>query len=567
MFYFFEALNEYFFLLVFDKSKCRSSGTRLRLNRCFLCLLSPVLHTMLCGSFTESRGRFINLHDVDESMFLMMLDLWCGKECRLDQNIGRLLELGMLADRFQVAEVVSVIEDAIMDQMSVSVCVDVLSQGRGGWLERAESAARKLAVERFQEVASTSSLLRIPEEILASLLEEDGLNVETEEFAFEAVVRWMKARDMESVQGAGLLSKIRFPHMDSTYLRTRVREELGGLSVGGIGALIEEAIGAKAAFGSGFNARLLGPKATAPRKNAGVRWSKYKDEAGGGGQRQDGRAGNVVAVAVLEGQVCCASMDGSIGVWNRATMQEDRRLRAEGAGFVCSLAAWEGRIVSGHCDGRLRVWSAAMGACEQVLEGHSDSVRALSVLGRRLVSGSADQSIRVWAVGADAAWACERALVGHAGGVWSLTTWRPGGTALSGSADGTVRAWDVGTGALDATLAGHHGGVCGLAVDGDRVFSASTDGTVRAWAAGEWAPLRTVYEYAGGGGEYPLRLVVCGGKLVAGSSGASRCEVRPEHCSGSSACVPSCPKKPDYPEANQLLKPSRPLSSAPPPQP
>ena len=113
-------------------------------------------------------------------MFLMMLDLWCGKECRLDQNIGRLLELGMLADRFQVAEVVSVIEDAVMDQMNVSVCVDVLSQGRGGWLERAESAARKLAVERFHEVASTSSLLRIPEEILASLLEEDGLNVETE---------------------------------------------------------------------------------------------------------------------------------------------------------------------------------------------------------------------------------------------------------------------------------------------------------------------------------------------------------------------------------------------------
>ncbi len=156
-------------------------------------------------------------------------------------------------------------------------------------------------------------------------------------------------------------------------------------------------------------------------------------------------------------------------------------------------------------------------------------VTSLAVCGPRLLSGSADRSVRVWAAaGAGAPPACERALLGHAGCVWSLAAWR--GKAVSGAADSAIRVWDAATGAHDATLAGHDGAVCALAAHGGRrlLLSACYDGTVRAWALGTWEALRTVEAYGPGTGQHVHCLAVCGSKLVGGSraTGGARREVR-----------------------------------------
>jgi WD40 repeat protein len=82
-----------------------------------------------------------------------------------------------------------------------------------------------------------------------------------------------------------------------------------------------------------------------------------------------------------------------------------------------------------------------------------------------------------------------------------------------------IRVWDAGTGALDATLAGHSGGVLALVVHGDRLLSASRDGTIRAWALGTWAGLRTVEAYGREERRFPICLAVSGSKLVSGSAG------------------------------------------------
>ena len=52
----------------------------MRANSFLLCVCSPVLHRMLCGSFIESNVKQLQLLDVDGAAFGKALYIWCGKE-------------------------------------------------------------------------------------------------------------------------------------------------------------------------------------------------------------------------------------------------------------------------------------------------------------------------------------------------------------------------------------------------------------------------------------------------------------------------------------------------------
>jgi WD40 repeat protein len=287
--------------------------------------------------------------------------------------------------------------------------------------------------------------------------------------------------------------------------------------------VVLEALRAKLARREGavFQSELLGRKALEDRVGLGVRWEEYKE----GGELRLGGHGDALREIVACGKwICIGHL--AIEVLSRASKERVRSFKAIYAefepneytpNFVTALAAWESRLISGHKNGEVRVWNMATGECCQVRKGRYDDfpVAALAVCGSRLASGSDDGSIRVWAMVAGAPWACERSLLVHPEehDVRSLAGWPD--KVASGSSDGKIRVWDLGTGALDATLAGHEGGVNALVVHGDRLLSASDDGTIRAWALQTWALLQTVE--ACGRGTYPCCLAVSGSKLVCGS--------------------------------------------------
>jgi hypothetical protein len=424
-----------------------------------------------------------------------------------------------------MTEIVSTLDERVMEhlQEQISSGRDVL--GLMDWcgelgLSQSEKAARKLATGRFEELAKTEDFIRIGENVLAGLLDDDDLVARSEEAVWEAVVGWRRAEDDGQARGRGLVGRIRFPLMEEGYLRSRVV----GMAPAGeeewMEGVVAEALQAKAARvdGEGFEFELLGPKALDDRVGLGVEWKMYAD---GGEQRLKGHSEEVTAFTECEGRVCSGSLDGSILVWRmtgEAADEPERRLAPEGPrDEVHSLAAWKGRLISGHGSGQLRVWNVVTGACDQVLEGHTRAVYALAVCGSHLASGSGDFFIKVWAMKAAAPWVCERTLRGHTSWVRSLAVWQ--GKVLSGSVDKSIRVWDVGTGAHDATLLGHAHYVLALAVHRDRLFSGSWTGTIRMWALGTWVALRTIDIYRQGMWQHPVCLSLCGSQLVSGSGG------------------------------------------------
>ena len=67
---------------------------------------------MLCGNFSESRGKKLKLNDVDGNIFVKVLDVWCGREDCQELALAELPLLASVADRFQMTEVTSVLEEA-----------------------------------------------------------------------------------------------------------------------------------------------------------------------------------------------------------------------------------------------------------------------------------------------------------------------------------------------------------------------------------------------------------------------------------------------------------------------
>ena len=264
----------------------------------------------------------------------------------------------------------------------------------------------------------------------------------------------------------------------------------------------------------------LGANVLTRWRGRGVDWGRYCD--GGGGRRLQGHSHDVRALVECDGRMCSASEDGSIRVWRLDTLEEERVMPIEGDESdeddgVNALAVWEGQLISGHESGAVCVWDVSTGERRRELEGHTESVCSLCVVGSRLASGSVDGSIQVWAMGQGPEWPCERTLTGHTRWVESLVGWE--GKLISGSWDDTIRVWDLETGRLDATLTGHKGPVFALLVHGERLFSASGDGSIRVWAVGTWAAVARVDAYVRASRQWPQSLAASGSKLISGSVG------------------------------------------------
>ena len=106
--------------------------------------------------------RYAEVPEVDGSVLLEVLDLWCGRKHATDKSLIDALLLGSVADRFEVVEVVAALEEAIVAHLRVGACEEALA---------CQQIAKAPVVER-KGGPETSELSDLPyEEVAATCCE------------------------------------------------------------------------------------------------------------------------------------------------------------------------------------------------------------------------------------------------------------------------------------------------------------------------------------------------------------------------------------------------------------
>jgi F-box and WD-40 domain protein CDC4 len=141
-------------------------------------------------------------------------------------------------------------------------------------------------------------------------------------------------------------------------------------------------------------------------------------------------------------------------------------------------------IIVGLDNSNIRVFDED-GRFLMTLAGHETGVWAMVVVGDdHLVSGGCDRDMRLWDLttgypspyGFADGRKCEQILRGHTSTVRCIQS-AGHATVVSGSRDTTLRVWDLEKGVSTKVLVGHSSSVRCLAVHGDIVVSGSYDYT------------------------------------------------------------------------------------------
>ena len=74
----------------------------------------PCVAQVLCGRFSESKEKNLRINDVDLGAFVKTLDIWSGRADAQEMELHEVQELASVADRFQITEVISALEEAVM---------------------------------------------------------------------------------------------------------------------------------------------------------------------------------------------------------------------------------------------------------------------------------------------------------------------------------------------------------------------------------------------------------------------------------------------------------------------
>ncbi|XP_041858727.1 kelch-like protein 6 [Melanotaenia boesemani] len=193
-------------------------------HRAVLAAASQYFRAMFCSGLKESHEECVEIKGLDSGTMSSLLDYtYTSRALLTHTNVQRILEA---ASQFQFLRVVDACADFLSKSMHLESCIGILNLADNHALPALRSRAQDYITSQFSQVVQLQDFLELPAESLEAILQKDDLDVKFEECVFEALMRWVRARQEERHPLlARLLSHVRLPLLEPAYFVEKVESD------------------------------------------------------------------------------------------------------------------------------------------------------------------------------------------------------------------------------------------------------------------------------------------------------------------------------------------------------
>ncbi|CDQ60633.1 unnamed protein product [Oncorhynchus mykiss] len=193
-------------------------------HRAVLAAASHYYRAMFCSGLRESHEKQVEIKGVDSETMKTLLDYtYTSRATITHTNVQRTLEAASL---FQFPRVVEACAGFLADSLQPESCVGVLRLAEAHSLPALRDRVQDYLVSEFSRVVQHEEYLELPAGALQNAMKRDDLGVTREESVFEALMRWVRAKEEERcLLLAGLLSYVRLPLLEPAYFLETVEAD------------------------------------------------------------------------------------------------------------------------------------------------------------------------------------------------------------------------------------------------------------------------------------------------------------------------------------------------------
>lgn len=193
-------------------------------HRAILAAASQYFRAMFCSGLKESHEESVQIKGLDSGTMRSLLEYtYTSRALLTHSNVQRILEA---ASQFQFLRVVDACAAFLSKSLNLENCIGVLNLAESHALLALTIKVQDYITSQFSQVVQLQDFLEVPAESLEAVLQRDDLNAKCEELVFEALMRWVRARQEERYPLlVGLLSHVRLPLLEPAYFVEKVESD------------------------------------------------------------------------------------------------------------------------------------------------------------------------------------------------------------------------------------------------------------------------------------------------------------------------------------------------------
>ncbi|KAM7407336.1 hypothetical protein PAMA_003182 [Pampus argenteus] len=193
-------------------------------HRAVLAAASQYFRAMFCSGLKESHEDRVEMKGLDsETMHCLLEYTYTSRAVLTYSNVQKILEA---ASQFQFLRVVDACAGFLSKSLHLESCIGILNLAESHALTTLKTRAQGYIISQFSQVIQQEDFVELPADSMETLLQKDDLDVKCEECVFEALMRWVRARQDERYPLLpSLLSHVRLPLLEPAYFVEKVESD------------------------------------------------------------------------------------------------------------------------------------------------------------------------------------------------------------------------------------------------------------------------------------------------------------------------------------------------------